>query len=216
MKSPVAKPWLKMVRSLLLGPRHRQPLSSRRRSSARLFLEQLEHRLTPSSNINTIAGNGSYGYSGDGGPATSAKLYLPFGTAVDSSGNVYIADTHNDRIREVVASTGNIITVAGNGTVGYSRRQRSRDLGRDRLPLRRGRGLQRQHLHRRQLQQPHPRGGQGHGQHHHHRRQRHQRLQRRRRPRHLRRDRISPKAWPWTAAATSSSPTRATIASARS
>ena len=120
MKSPVAKPWLKMVRSLLLGPRHRQPLSTRRRSSARLFVEQLEHRLTPSGNINTIAGNGSFGYSGDGGPATSAKLYNPYGTAVDSSGNVYIADTQNDRIREVAASTGIITTVAGNGTVGYS------------------------------------------------------------------------------------------------
>src|SRR5580693_7036642 len=106
MKAPLAKPWLKMVRSLLWGPRHRQPLSTRRRSSARLFVEELEPRLTPSGNINTIAGNGSFGYSGDGGPATSAKLYNPYGTAVDSSGNVYIADTQNDRIREVSASTG--------------------------------------------------------------------------------------------------------------
>jgi Putative Ig domain/NHL repeat len=115
-----AKRWRKMVRSVLFQRRHRRALSSRTRPAARLFLEEMEPRLTPSGNINTIAGTGSSGYSGDGGPATSAKLYNPYGTAVDSSGNVYIADTQNDRIREVAASTGIITTVAGNGTVGYS------------------------------------------------------------------------------------------------
>ncbi len=115
-----AKRWLKAVRSLLSPPRHRQPLSSRRRPATRLCFEELEQRLTPSGNISTIAGNGSSGYSGDGGPATSAKLYNAYGTAVDSSGNVFIADTNNNRIREVVASTGTIITVAGNGSSGYS------------------------------------------------------------------------------------------------
>jgi hypothetical protein len=56
--------------------------------------------------INTIAGNGTAGYSGDGGAATSAQLSDPFGVAVDSAGNVYIADYFNQRIRMVTASTG--------------------------------------------------------------------------------------------------------------
>ena len=71
-------------------------------------------------NIITVAGNGTAGYSGDGGPATSAQLNSPRGVAVDASGNVFIADTGNNVIREVVQATGNIITVAGNGSAGYS------------------------------------------------------------------------------------------------
>jgi sugar lactone lactonase YvrE len=70
--------------------------------------------------ITTIAGTGTAGYSGDGGAATSAKLYYPSGVAVDSSGNIYIADTSNSRIRKVTASTGVISTIAGTGTAGYS------------------------------------------------------------------------------------------------
>ena len=70
--------------------------------------------------INTIAGNGTAGYSGDSGAATSAKLHTPYGVAVDSSGNIYIADTANNRVREVTASTGVISTIAGTGTAGYS------------------------------------------------------------------------------------------------
>lgn len=72
-----------------------------------------------SGTITTIAGNGTAGYSGDGGPAASAGLYSPRGLAVDGAGNVYIADTLNRRIRKVDAS-GVITTVAGNGTSGYS------------------------------------------------------------------------------------------------
>src|ERR1017187_2970411 len=68
--------------------------------------------------ITTVAGNGLYGYSGDNGPATSAHLYTPFGVAVDSVGNLYIADTGNYRIRKV--SNGVITTIAGNGTHGFS------------------------------------------------------------------------------------------------
>jgi len=58
--------------------------------------------------ITTIAGTGSAGYtaSEDNNPATNAKLYAPYGVATDSSGNVYIADTNNHRIRKVTASTG--------------------------------------------------------------------------------------------------------------
>jgi streptogramin lyase len=71
-------------------------------------------------NITTVAGNGTYGYSGDGGPAASAKLANPYGVAVDGSGNIYIADTDNNRIRKVDATTHDITTVAGNGTGGFS------------------------------------------------------------------------------------------------
>ncbi|MDR3738109.1 MAG: hypothetical protein P4L40_03725 [Terracidiphilus sp.] len=68
--------------------------------------------------ITTVAGNGTSGYSGDNGPATSAKLYQPYGIAVDAAGHVYIADCFNKVIREV--SNGVITTFAGNGTYGYS------------------------------------------------------------------------------------------------
>jgi sugar lactone lactonase YvrE len=65
------------------------------------------------------AGNGTLGYSGDGGPAISAALNGPEGVFVDGSGNIFIADTQNSVIREVTATTGNISTVAGTGTAGY-------------------------------------------------------------------------------------------------
>jgi sugar lactone lactonase YvrE len=70
--------------------------------------------------ISTVAGNGTYGYSGDGGTATSAQLYLPTGVVVDTADNIYIADYGNNRVRMVTASTGIISTVAGNGTAGFS------------------------------------------------------------------------------------------------
>jgi trimeric autotransporter adhesin len=63
--------------------------------------------------VTVVAGNGTEGYSGDGGPATSAALNQPEGVFVDSSGNIFIADTENSVIREVLASTGNIQTVVG-------------------------------------------------------------------------------------------------------
>jgi len=76
--------------------------------------------LPSSGDIATVAGDGNPGYYGDGGQATSAYLYYPHGVAVDASGNIYIADTNNYVIRKVTASTGDISTVAGNGTSGYS------------------------------------------------------------------------------------------------
>ena len=70
--------------------------------------------------VTTVAGTGTQGYSGDGGLATSAKLNLPFGVAVDAAGNIYIADTYSHAIRLVTSSTGIITTVAGTGFSGYS------------------------------------------------------------------------------------------------
>jgi hypothetical protein len=69
--------------------------------------------------ITTVAGNGSSTFSGDGGPATSAGLHSPMDVAVDASGNLFIADTYNQRIRRV-DTAGTITTVAGNGTAGYN------------------------------------------------------------------------------------------------
>ncbi len=68
--------------------------------------------------ITTIAGNGNLGFGGDGSAATSAQLNLPTGVAVDSSGNIYIADSQNGRLRKVSGTT--ISTVAGNGGLSYS------------------------------------------------------------------------------------------------
>ena len=67
--------------------------------------------------LSTVAGNGTTGFSGDGGPATSAALSDPLGLAADGAGNVYIVDIGNHRVRKVNAA-GIIGTVAGNGTPG--------------------------------------------------------------------------------------------------
>jgi len=75
-------------------------------------------KVSTSGTITTIAGAGEPGFGGDGGPATDAYLDTPTGVAVDASGNIYIADSHNQRIRKV---TGTIIsTVAGTGVMGFS------------------------------------------------------------------------------------------------
>jgi sugar lactone lactonase YvrE len=70
-------------------------------------------------NITTVAGSSTGGYSGDGGLSISAKVYLPFGVALDKSGNFYIADTGNNRVRKVNISTYTITTVAGNGKLAF-------------------------------------------------------------------------------------------------
>ena len=81
--------------------------------------DSLNYRIRKVSNgvITTVAGNGTYGYSGDGGPATSAQLNQPIGITVDSAGNLYFADNGNEVVRKV--ANGVITTVAGNGTAGY-------------------------------------------------------------------------------------------------
>jgi uncharacterized protein (TIGR03437 family) len=76
-------------------------------------------KVTSGGTITTIAGNGVAGATGDGGPATSASLNGPRGIAIDASGNLYIADTANHRIRKVAAD-GTISTVAGIGSAGFS------------------------------------------------------------------------------------------------
>ena len=76
-------------------------------------------KVSSNGTITTAAGNGSPGYSGDGGAATNANLNTPWGVAVDATGNLFIADSHNNRIREV-SPNGIIATVVGNGTAGFS------------------------------------------------------------------------------------------------
>ena len=80
--------------------------------------------------IYTIAGDGTAGFAGDGGPATAAELWDPAGVAVDPNGNVVIGDSINDRVRVVAESTGtfygqamtagDIYTVAGTGQIGFA------------------------------------------------------------------------------------------------
>src|SRR5579872_1834764 len=67
--------------------------------------------------IQTLAGIGFPGFSGDGGPAAQAQLNAPYGVAADSAGNIYIADLGNNRVRKV-APDGSISTVAGTGQAG--------------------------------------------------------------------------------------------------
>lgn len=69
--------------------------------------------------ITTVAGNGSFGYSGDGGPAIAASLKEPSSVAIDAAGNLYIADTFNFCLRKV-SPTGTITTIAGTGVFGYA------------------------------------------------------------------------------------------------
>jgi sugar lactone lactonase YvrE len=70
--------------------------------------------------ISRIAGNGLSGFTGDGGPATSSELSSPLGVFVDATGNVVIADTANHFVRQVVAASGNIHSIAGNGQLAFS------------------------------------------------------------------------------------------------
>ncbi|KUL55364.1 hypothetical protein ADL22_00230 [Streptomyces sp. NRRL F-4489] len=74
-------------------------------------------KVTPDGKISTVAGTGTAGFSGDGGPATAARLNRPFGVAVDSTGALYIAEYGNHRVRKVTAD-GNISTVAGTTSAG--------------------------------------------------------------------------------------------------
>ena len=92
-------------------------------SAGNLYIaDNANHRIRKvdtAGNITTVAGTGTQGFSGDGGAATAAQLSRPFGVALDGSGNLYIADNGNQRIRKV-NSSGIISTVAGTGTAGFS------------------------------------------------------------------------------------------------
>ncbi len=76
-------------------------------------------KVTSDGTITTVAGTGTPGFSGDGGPAVAAQLYYPHDVKTDAAGNLYIADSSNQRVREV-SSAGIISTIAGNGAAAFS------------------------------------------------------------------------------------------------
>src|SRR5262249_34927804 len=80
--------------------------------------ERVREVVHATGNIITIAGATLSGLSGDGGLATAAQLYNPTGLAVDSYGDLFIADNYNSRVREIIQSSGAIVTVAGSNS-GY-------------------------------------------------------------------------------------------------
>ena len=92
-------------------------------SAGNLYIADTQNQriqmLDAGGTISTIAGNGASGFSGDGGDALAAELNMPSAVAVDSSGNIYIADTGNNRVR-LVTTDGNIATIAGTGDAAYN------------------------------------------------------------------------------------------------
>ena len=113
--------------------------------------DSIDHRIRkvdPTGTITTIAGTGEFGFSGDGGPAVEAELRSPYGVAVDSAGDVYIADVGNQRIRKV-DSTGTITTIAGTGEFGFSGDGGPAVEAELRSPYWRGGGQRGKRLHRR-------------------------------------------------------------------
>ncbi|MBU1487043.1 Ig-like domain-containing protein [bacterium] len=93
-------------------------------SSGNLYIaDSLNHRIRKINTtgiITTVAGVGTAGFSGDGGPAASAKLNFPYAVACDNQGNIYIADTYNSRVRKILFGNNVITTIAGTGTAGFS------------------------------------------------------------------------------------------------
>ncbi len=92
-------------------------------ATGNLFIADLDNdrvrKVDPAGTISTVAGTGTEGFSGDGGPATAAQLDLPWDVFVDAAGNLFIADRGNHRVRKVDPA-GTISTVAGTGTRGFS------------------------------------------------------------------------------------------------
>ena len=80
-----------------------------------LFLLACKQVSAQSGIIHTICGNGTAGFSGDGGPASAAQVNMPYGIALDKYGNIYFSDQYNNRVRKI-DTAGIITTVAGNGT----------------------------------------------------------------------------------------------------
>ena len=141
--------------------------------------------------ITTIAGTGTPGFSGDNASAAAAQLNLPTALALDTAGNLYLADTANHRIRRIDATTGIITTIAGNGTQGFSGDNAAAAAANIDSPTGHRPRHRQQPLPRRHAQPPHPAHRWHHRHHQHHRRQRHPRLLRRRGSRNLRNSRSS-------------------------
>ncbi len=92
-------------------------------SNANLYIADTDNnriRMISAGVISTVAGNGQQSFSGDGGLAINAGLDSPSGVSVDTAFNIYISDTHNQRIREVNYATGIIATIAGTGVAGFN------------------------------------------------------------------------------------------------
>ncbi|PWT99085.1 MAG: hypothetical protein C5B51_27925, partial [Terriglobia bacterium] len=91
-------------------------------AAGNLFIADLGNnairKVAANGTISTVAGNSICGYLGDGGPASAAELCAPWGLALDTSGNLYIADSGNNVVRKIAGGT--ITTIAGNGTAGFS------------------------------------------------------------------------------------------------
>jgi sugar lactone lactonase YvrE len=88
------------------------------------FSDTFNHRIrrvdARSGVIATVAGNGTAGYAGDGGPALAASFNEPYGIAVDNAGNVYVADRHNHCVRRIGGGAGVVTTVAGTGKAEFA------------------------------------------------------------------------------------------------
>lgn len=101
-----------------------QPTSVAYDAAGNLYFAESQNnvvrRLAPDGSLTTVAGSSLQGFSGDGGDALAAALDTPRGVTLDAVGNLYIADTHNNRIRRVDAQTHVITTMAGTGAAGYS------------------------------------------------------------------------------------------------
>jgi DNA-binding beta-propeller fold protein YncE len=88
------------------------------------FSDTFNHRIrcvdARTAVITTVAGNGTAGYSGDGGPATVASFNEPYGIAIDRNDNIYVADRHNHCVRQIDIVSGIVTTFAGTGAAGYA------------------------------------------------------------------------------------------------